>query len=1031
MVDPNKMRHVYAKYLAAPVDGSAILFESFHGKEISDTPLAMARALLEMPGAGDYRLYFSTTDMDRDEEALKKLGLDQKIGLAHIHSEEYARLLATAGILINNSSFPSYTLRRDGQTYLQTWHGTPWKTLGRSMKGELATMQGAQHNFIQASHLLFPNEFTREVIMRDYVLEDIFCGRLIMNGYPRNSVFSDPAKALEVKRLCGDEHIHTLAYMPTWRGQDNKNIENEDYVREMLGMLREMDSALADDQKLYVNLHPIIQTGIDLSGFEHIRAFPRDIEKYDFINSVDALITDYSSILFDYSITGKPVILFVYDYENYASERGMYFGIEELPFVRAYTMDEMKEILSSKSYLESDYSGDMAYRERFLGYDSVDAARDMMGYILAESKGGAGDAKLKARDCSFNAEKPRRVLDCEDIPTAPDLDTAMREVKEGDIVIFHQSRFEPKAERRFREAYDGKFPYVFTTEATPETEAEAKSGSTEIKKELETRNLRRRVGPLRIESSVKVKLARVEFAGIKTKGSMLQLNMRALNGVGEIKRICLEYRSDIEEIVHDMDFSTSNVKGGDTVEIDARFDMSALKKGCLYWDIYAVAGEGDDHYPVMLSRDDRKKLRRGYYQCELGDYIAFPHISLSRSLAFTLREKSPYDNRWTRFKEVLAPTVTLLLGRSLRKRDIRLVFEKFSSAAQDNGYYFFKYCMENLPADQKKDIYYVIDKKSKDYANVSRYGRNVVQFMSFRHLLYAINAKVYVGSDSRKHLYAWRPKPNLISIRMASVPIHFLQHGVTALKRSGELFGVHGSSPMTSVTATSDYEQKILEDYWGYSHANAPVLGFTRWDVLEDKRQPGDPKMVLVMPTWRAWLEEKPDEDFLASDYYKNYSALLKDDALLKTLEETDTKLIFFIHPKFKDYLDKFGEQHKNVELVQFGTRPLNEIMMKCDMLVTDYSSVCWDVYYMAKPVLFWQFDYDLYMEQHGSYMDMEHELFGERYVELDDVTKAIRECIEGGFRESERAASMRSRYFTYIDNDNSKRTYEYLKKRY
>ena len=155
---------------------------------------------------------------------------------------------------------------------------------------------------------------------------------------------------------------------------------------------------------------------------------------------------------------------------------------------------------------------------------------------------------------------------------------------------------------------------------------------------------------------------------------------------------------------------------------------------------------------------------------------------------------------------------------------------------------------------------------------------------------------------------------------------------------------------------------------------------------------------------------------------------MLQDKTLTDCLKENDVRLIFFIHPKFKDFLGKFSASSENIELVQFGSRPLNEIMMKCSMLITDYSSVCWDVYYMGKPVVFYQFDYDMYMENHGSYLDMEHDLFGERYTELPDVIESIKRNIADGFTESERAKEMRPKYFKYIDSDNSKRTYEYLK---
>ena len=1026
----NRMRFVYAKYYTSePVDEKTILFESFHGKEISDSPLAMARALLDMPCAGEYKLWFSTNDLDRDKDVLERLGLCDSIGLVHIHSEEYARLLATAGLMVNNSSFPSYIVRREGQKYLQTWHGTPWKTLGRSMKGELASIHNSQHNFIQASHLLFPNEFTKKAIMYDYVLDDIYTGKVITHGYPRCAVFCDKVKAAEVKRACGDEGFSTLAYMPTWRGQDNRNIETGTFVEDTLIQLKVMDEALADDQKLYVNLHPIVQSDIDLGGFKHIHPFPKDVEKYEFINSMDALITDYSSVFFDYSITGKPVILFTYDYDNYASERGMYFGIEELPFARVDTLEDLAEMFRTRSYEKLSYADHKAYHDKFIKYDTVTAAADIMSYMLECSAdgpdGNLGSAsKLRIEDYSFNTEKPRRIVNCREVPGRLDMDILAKDLGMDDVAVFHQAGFDIKAGDRLKDLYDGKFPYVFTTEAVPQTMAESRSGSKAVKAAVKERNIRRQTGELKISKVVEHKLSRTELLSIKTKGSMLVLNIRTA-GTGTVKGVVLEYRSGIESVAHRMDFSVA----GDTIE--ASMDMSVLKHGCLYWDIYVEAGDGDNEYqyPVMLSKRMRKTLRRGFYQCELGDYIAFPHISLSRSLAFTLREKSPYDNRATRLKEVLVPSWSIIWSRLNRKRRIWLVFEKFCSAAQDNGFYFFKWCMENLPADKKKDIYYVIDRNAKDYENLKPYAGQVLQFMSFRHLLYAINAKVYVGSDSRKHLYAWRPKPNLISIRMAARPIHFLQHGVTALKRTDGLFGARGSSPMTHITTTSDYEQRIMDEFWGYSPSNAPVLGFTRWDVLEDKSTPED-KTILVMPTWRAWLEEKPEEDFIASDYFRNYMEMLGDERLNSCLEENGAKLIFFIHPKFKDYLGRFSTPSENVELVQFGSRPLNEIMMKCRMLITDYSSVCWDVYYMGKPVIFYQFDYDMYMEVHGSYLDMEHELFGERYTELDDVIEGIRTAIANGFTESERAREMRPKYFKYIDSDNSKRTYEYLRKK-
>ena len=135
--------------------------------------------------------------------------------------------------------------------------------------------------------------------------------------------------------------------------------------------------------------------------------------------------------------------------------------------------------------------------------------------------------------------------------------------------------------------------------------------------------------------------------------------------------------------------------------------------------------------------------------------------------------------------------------------------------------------------------------------------------MSFRHILYSLVANLYIASDSKKHLYTWRAKPNVISNRISKHNILFLQHGVTALKRVHPIFGMKGSSPMTHFTTTSRFEHKIIVENFGYEDGDAPILGFTRWDVLEDTSKPEE-KIILAMPTWRSWLEEKSAEEFKA-----------------------------------------------------------------------------------------------------------------------------------------------------------------------
>ena len=164
-----KMKFMYAWYYKhAAVKEHQALFESFHGKDVSDSPLAILQDFLKMPESQKFTIYFATNDMQRDQEFINSIGL--KVKLVDISTFKYTKVLATSKYLINNSSFPAYFIRRPQQIYLQTWHGTPLKTLGKKMKYGIESMYNVQHNFLHANYIMFPNEFTKKAIMEDYNL---------------------------------------------------------------------------------------------------------------------------------------------------------------------------------------------------------------------------------------------------------------------------------------------------------------------------------------------------------------------------------------------------------------------------------------------------------------------------------------------------------------------------------------------------------------------------------------------------------------------------------------------------------------------------------------------------------------------------------------------------------------------------------------------------------------------------------------------------------------------------------------------
>ena len=444
--------------------------------------------------------------------------------------------------------------------------------------------------------------------------------------------------------------------------------------------------------------------------------------------------------------------------------------------------------------------------------------------------------------------------------------------------------------------------------------------------------------------------------------------------------------------------------------------------------ISSTAQDPTSEHPVVITGKVHAALILGNYEIRKGAHILFPVGSVGWQLILRCRLRKSYDSLSTRLKETAAYAAYRLLRPFIKQKRRWLVYEKYCIAAQDNGFYFFQYCMENLSPAENRHIYYILDRDSAQWEKAAKYGKHVIPFMSFRHMFSLLTANLYVASDSRLHAYAWLPKPNLISREIGHHDIFFLQHGVTAMKRVDNLFGKKGSAPMTYFTTVSQFEQDIVTQNFGYTRETAPILGFTRWDVLKD-RSPKTDRNLLVMPTWRSWLEDQSDEVFCSSEYYQTYMNLLQNRELLDFLREKRVKLVFYIHPKLREFLRNFRAESETVELIPFGGRALNELIMECSALVTDYSSVAWDVYYIKKPVIFYQFDAELYERSTGSYIDMNTELFGPRCLTETELVRTIEDCVQNDFQEQPHFAEMREKYFAFHDQNNCKRTYDFILK--
>lgn len=499
----------------------------------------------------------------------------------------------------------------------------------------------------------------------------------------------------------------------------------------------------------------------------------------------------------------------------------------------------------------------------------------------------------------------------------------------------------------------------------------------------------------------------------------------------KITRIYMELRNALTPVQYDFQWYAQKKK--DQWVIDADIDLSKLTLAQFYWDIKAEGEKDGIRRSVALTNRERWMhrflyLRQLHYNYPDGN-IVYPYKTKSNTMAFQFRPRTKQDSGLFILKEYLALVIGTLFKKQLRQKNIWIVYEKYCVMAQDNGFYFFKYCMEHLPEEERKHIYYVIDKKAPDYQYVKPYEGQVLQFLSLKHMVYLMAAKIWISSDTKAHAYAWHSPDSVYRNMLKRKKNVFLQHGVIAFKCCHKGLRKRSVNGSNLFVVSSDDEKKILQDYFEYNEDEILVTGLARWDVVEDKSK-DVPLQIVLMPTWRTWLEEVSEEEFRKSEYYQHYMQLLNHPTLIRTLEKYQIQLNFYIHPKFREYIGAFKAESSWIRLIEFGSEPLNELMMNCSMMITDYSSAVWDVFYQGKPVLFYLFDLDLYNQVQGSYIDMAKDTFGDTAYTPEELAGLIETYAENGFREKPEYAQMRSHMIKYIDHHNCERIYDEIKKR-
>lgn len=324
-----------------PIRKKTIVFESFLGKQYSDNPKALYLYIKE--NYPDYKLYWSFDRKSVNSYKDTPLNVLPRFGL------KWTLVMARAEFWITNSRLPLWLPKRNGTTYVQTWHGTPLKRLATDMNEVHMPGTNAENykkNFISEAakwdYLVSPNAYSTEIFKRAFQFKKM----MIESGYPRNDLLmneNNEETIIQLKdtaKLPSDKKV--ILYAPTWR--DNQFYATGKYKFKLQMDLDKMRERFGKDYVIVLRLHYLVAENLDLSKY---KGFVYDFSSYPDINELylmsDMMITDYSSVFFDYANLKRPMFFFAYDIEEYRDHlRGFYFDFEtEAPGPLVKTTDEL------------------------------------------------------------------------------------------------------------------------------------------------------------------------------------------------------------------------------------------------------------------------------------------------------------------------------------------------------------------------------------------------------------------------------------------------------------------------------------------------------------------------------------------------------------------------------------------------------------------------------------------------------------------------------------------------------------------
>lgn len=357
-------------YHSTSIKPHQILYQVRDGKSITDSPYAIFLGLNAHETFSNYQHIWVVDHPDTLVFYQEKFKVFQNVSFVIKESNEYLKALTESKFLINNATFPAYFTKKPQQIYINTWHGTPLKHMGFDVKNNLKGSQNTMKNFLASDYMISPNAHTTNIFKHAFKLDGLYSGEILEIGYPRIDLTINTT-ANEAREYLA-EHLNLkknpiILYCPTWRGKNVNDPENS-----LLNVFEEIKLL---NQKLphqvLVKVHPFVYSKAKEMPELKPYLVPDFLDTNQLMPAVDLMITDYSSIFFDFLVTDKPIVFYVPDLDKYQNERGVYIDLCALPGPVADNIQDVITLVSNESYKDADVQEKYAkFKHNFVNYEN-------------------------------------------------------------------------------------------------------------------------------------------------------------------------------------------------------------------------------------------------------------------------------------------------------------------------------------------------------------------------------------------------------------------------------------------------------------------------------------------------------------------------------------------------------------------------------------------------------------------------------------------------------------------------------------